>query len=344
MIESRAFRVAIVNESEPASVKRIKKGVTILAFQGDTHSEKQTSRLAKAIQSWPGRVGIEEIRFDEACRGQKVEILNLFPDVRELSIPTSAVSSLEDLKSLGSLKGLHLFSNRQRFAISSIGDLGIRAFRATLKTPLDLGPLARCSTLRTLSIVGWKDQDLRVISQVPLKHLRLVGGSLREASGIKDREYHYVQFLLCPSLSSLGPFSTRSLTISGCNKLNLESIALVQGIQFLEIRSKYISRLEFIRNCTSLKSLELEGSRKLDPKSLLDIAANKNLQKVSLPIRDRGTLESLTRENPQLIVSSPKGYFAEGHEVDSRAWEMLSRKLTTELHGPMDDWDSLDNP
>jgi hypothetical protein len=345
MSPENRLAIVAVSEINPGQVRRLRKGITGLVFQGDGRSDNGSARLKKVLESWPGRTEIEDLRFDENCRGSRSEIISLFPKLSALSLPASAISSLQELRAIKGLRSLHLITNSPTFSLDGMGGMSIRTLSLTVKAALDLRPLASASTIDVLSVLGWKDPDLSAISQVRLNHLKLVGGALRKASGIEERSYKLVEFLRCVSLSSLGSFTTIRLTLDTCNKLDTESIANVRGVKDLSIRNlKQVGQLKFLRRCESLQSLSIVGSQKLKDQALADILASKNLRRVMLYAQSRGEAESLSKARPELLILSREDYFTQGRKISSEEWSSLDQKLLLEIYGPMDDWQTLDNP
>ena len=131
--------------------------------------------------------------------------------------------------------------------------------------------LERCTKLRYLSLIGFREVDLSPIRSLrTIRNLRIKTGSVKTLSGIDQfLELHHVLLGNCKSLETLNAVSSltklRSLEVDTCPKIeDWEALTDLPGLEYLRMTNcKNVRSIKFLESLPSLKKIVLNGNTKV---------------------------------------------------------------------------------
>jgi hypothetical protein len=218
----------------------------------------------------------------------------------------------------------HLYFDKDnRAELEILKGKRIRRLVVYITRPADAQSIAACKSVDDLEIRGWKEPDLSTLKGLPIKRLRLVGGSQVSLNGLSTESLKFLWVQACGKLRELNIPQLPWLDAWASNNLDLDCLGSLPGLIVLDIgMRRAIHSLAFLRKCRMLKVLTIDtyAWKTRDFRPLIEAPA---LQIAGFTHLKRPYVEEISQANRKLMISGTNWYMYDGRPAAKEAYMKL---------------------
>jgi hypothetical protein len=278
-------------------------------------------RLCDALARCSGREAIQGISFTWACGLATPAVTAFFPRVWTVTLMNRKLESLSGLEELQGLTDLAInITKSKRRSLHMLPAFRISSLGVRIAKPSDIDYIAGCARVDTLGLTGYSLHDLSNLAHLPLQRLKLVGGTIASAGGLRQEALRSASLVSCGRLSTFGDLRARSVLVDGCQYVDFDSLDAHSELEFLWLLNQAeVRSFRFLRRCPKLAHFEVSWMGRSGTRIIADdwgeIAEHQSLRSVWLADVAEEKIASIAAARPKMAISNSIVYFVGGIRV-----------------------------
>ncbi len=318
--------VCDVDEGE-AGRPDIPPGVNAVRFVNSSGRPIDESELGAWLARQPARRGIQHIHVTYGSRLRSPWVVHHLPGVRTLLLEGRQLGHLGDLPAKRHFVRLTVdTAPAKKLDLSFLEQLDLGALDVRISSERQMDQVARCGALRNLTIRSWKDSDLQRLSSMRLDHLRLFGGRIQRARGLRFGRLISCHFGGCHHLASVAGIFPRQLTIDACNRLDLSTIGDNSRLEYLWLMcQRNIHSWSFMARCRQLRTFS-SGACRFTAEDSSPISRARSLKAMYLGYAIDDVVRRMGAAHRKVTITNGRVCYSEGRPAPFEKYCEVDRK------------------
>lgn len=323
------FDEAVPEKAEiPPHTKRVR-------FENRTGLPVDEHQLRRVISCQRSRHAVDEVEVGWTSHLRSPWIAPLFRNARKVRLRGRRLEKLNGLETCPKMESLSFdVQQSKRCSLALLPHLRLRTLGLRVTKPEDIDDLAGVRPLEFLGITSWPLSDLSKLAPIAMRELRLNIGSVVFLRGVASERLEELWLMQCTKLVSAAGIRVPYIRIHTCNKLDLNTLAGVEGLRALHLaEQKRVESFDFVRACTLLDHLWVTVNR-ITATDWQAIERHPRLRTVWLSdgVPDAAIVQ-MAQMNPKLLISNGEVYFYRGEAISNKDFFLLVRERTRSEDG-----------